>query len=146
MNYANILGWVKGNEEAARFLECWMSVIEIWDDLVDKDKPVTDTEINSAFFSALINIPRNGFYQANFARLNTIMESVITDWHTANALEATKDEVMLRTSYVMRCGAYAVISMCAAIVGGPEWGRAVNTELRSQPSEWAAYSAKHQVQ
>lgn len=146
MNADKVMGWMKGNQDAARFVLALHQIVDTWDDLIDKDKSVSDSDIHAAFTGALIEIPRNPFYQANFMRLNPVIEAAIADWHTANALEDKKDEANLREAYVLRCSGYSVAVMCAAVVGGDEWAKKVNLELRSQPSEWTAYAAKHGVQ
>lgn len=145
MNYQTFLEWMKGDTAAAQFVVNLHGIFEIWDDLIDKDKPVSDANINAAFMGALVILPRNPFYQAHFTLLNPLVESAILDWHTANALEAKKDEASLREAYVIRCSFYVVPVMCARIIGGQEWAQSVNLSLRSQPSEWPAYAAKHGV-
>ena len=33
-----------------------------WDDLVDKDKPVSEADINGAFVALMVHVPANPFY------------------------------------------------------------------------------------
>ncbi len=136
---------VKGNAEAEQFLLGVHRVVELWDDLIDKDKPASDADINAAFYHALIVLPRNPFYQANFALLNSIFESAILDWHTANALETKKDEQSLRISHVLRCSIQNLTIMAARIVGGVDWAIKISLAICSAGTDWPDYAAKHGV-
>lgn len=135
--------FVRGDEQAYEFLMSIHRIVDTWDDLIDKDKPISDDEINNAFHMALIGIPRNPFYRANFALLNPLLESAIVDWHTANVLEKRGDEVSLREAYVIRCSIYTLDIMSARILGGNDWALAVSLEIRSFGNEWPLYAAKH---
>jgi hypothetical protein len=132
--------WLRGNADAITFIRQIHEIAEVWDDLIDKDKPVCDSAINGAFYRALIGLPRNAFYREHFALLNPVMEAAILDWFTANDLEHRREGDDLHTAYVLRCGAQALTVMAARIIGGVEWARRVNLELRSQGDTWAEYS------
>lgn len=136
---------VRGDMEALAFIEALHQIVDLWDDLIDRDKCVSDEEISLAFTNALISLPRNSFYVRHFSLLNPLIDAGITDWHTANALEATKDEINLREAYVLRCSLLTVTIMVAKIIGGPEWARQISFELRTLGDEWPAYSTKHGV-
>lgn len=133
--------WLKGHSEAIRFVLEIHQAIELWDDLIDKDKPITHDTINAAFFGLLVSIPRNGFYQQHFSRLSPLIENAIFDWHAANEMEARKAPSDLQTAYGLKCSGLALTTMCASIIGGPEWARDVNLELRSLGESWVEYSA-----
>lgn len=131
--------WLMGNASAIAFITAVHQVVEVWDDLIDKD-PVTPSEINAAFYTLFVTIPRNGFYQEHFALLSPIIETAIMDWHTANELEARKEQ--LETAFGLRCAGQALTVMCARIIGGVEWARKVNMELRTSGETFAAYAAE----
>ncbi len=134
----------RGDASAAEFLTALHQVVDLWDDLIDKDRPVSSDAINTAFYDLLVTLPRNAFYQRNFALLNPLIESAIIDWHTANALEASKQS--MQTAYGLRCSGQAVSIMVARIVGGPSFAENIALELRSAGDTWADYAAKHGVQ
>jgi len=114
----------KGNEWAVRLIDDLFAVWHIWDDLIDKDKPVSDEQINQAFILAFVNIPRNVFYQTHFSILNPIMENVIINWLASVKLENGNNQLDiafdLRNSYVN------MVTACANIIGGPEWAAQVS--------------------
>lgn len=135
-----IAGFVKGDADALAFLLDVHSIVEAWDDLIDRDKAVADAAINSAFYTALITLPRNPFYARNFSLLNPVFEAAIMDWHTANSLEA--QGVNLQMSYALRCGVQMLTVMAARIIGGVEWAKQVGVELRAMGDTYAEYSAQ----
>lgn len=144
MTMADVLPrMMNGNQHAIAFNNALYAIVELWDDLIDKD-PTTPADINGAFYAALITLPRNPFYQQHFATLNPVLEAAILDWFTANELEKQGGE-HLRTSYILRCGIHAVTTMCARIIGGVDWANKVNLELRTIGDSWAEYSSEFGV-
>ena len=65
------------NRDAALFVAMVFRVFHAWDDLIDRDVPLADEEINIAFYLAMVQIPRNPFYRANFAELSPIVSQAI---------------------------------------------------------------------
>lgn len=117
----------KHNEDAALFIDELIAIWHIWDDLIDKDKPLTDADINKAFLGALVTLPRNKFYHDYFGILSPIMENAFINWLGSNKLEASKGDLSiafdLRNSYVN------IITACAHIIGGPNWAQDVAIEV-----------------
>lgn len=138
MNFLDLLG----NEDAAALNADLYQIVEMWDDLIDKDAATPDAGINAAFYTALIKLPRNAFYQRHFALLSPILESAILDWYAANALEKRRTGDDLRTSFILRCGVQAFTVMCARIIGGVDFACSVNLQLRSAGDSWAEYAAE----
>jgi hypothetical protein len=113
----------KHNEDASLFIDELFSILHVWDDLIDKDKPLADETINKAFMSVFIGLPKNRFYQTYFVILNPIMENAFINWIGSNTLEQSKDDLTiafdLRNSYVN------IVTACANIIGGPTWAQEV---------------------
>lgn len=116
--------------------------MELWDDLIDKD-PASDERVNNAFYLALVTLPRNPFYRENFALLNPLMESAVFDWWTANEYETEKKH--LHTAYMLKTGIHTIITMSARIIGGAEWAKQVNSDMRSLGETWEQYSKEFGV-
>ncbi len=53
----------KGNQEAVDYVLMVARVVDVWDNLIDRDVPVSDEAINDAFWLLMVEIPRNGFYR-----------------------------------------------------------------------------------
>lgn len=120
--------YFKGNESAVNFIVDLFASWHIWDDLIDKDKPLSDENINQAFFIAFIQLPRNSFYQANFNTLNPLLESSFVNWFSANKLEKNKEN--LDAAYALRNINLSIIVACAQIIGGIEWATEVAIDVQ----------------
>lgn len=138
MNFPELVAkWLKGHREAIALVLMVHDIVEIWDDLIDQDKPISPDDINRVFRTALIELPRNRFYQDHFAELNTLIESAIFDWHTANQFEKNREH--LETAFGLRCTIQSVTVICARIVGGNVWAQGVSNEIRSVGESYAEY-------
>lgn len=105
-----------GHEDAEAFLTAMVGVLHIWDDLIDKDKPITDDMVNAAFWDALITLPRNTFYMRHFGDLNPILVTAIMSWKTANGFE--HEEKDLDIAFIIRSAYVDLILMTALLCGG----------------------------
>lgn len=111
----------KGHPDAIRFLEDITDILHVWDDLVDKDKPLTDDQINQTMWKVLIDLPRNTFYAANFASLNTLLATAIVNWEVATRMErdpSGPDD--LHIAFILRSSYIDLVLGVALIVGGRE--------------------------
>ena len=126
-----VRGYFKGNESAVSFIEDFFAAWHIWDDLIDKDKSITDEAINQAFINVFIKLPRNTFYQIHFGILNPLMENAFINWFAANKLEQSKQN--LETAYELRNTYLNIVITCANIIGGPrEMHKAVCAECKKE--------------
>ena len=48
-----LLRWMKGDKLAVEYIEIICDVAHKWDDLIDKDKVLSDDDINKLFFDIL---------------------------------------------------------------------------------------------
>jgi hypothetical protein len=123
MEHPIVLEAVQNNHEAATFLRHIANILHTWDDLVDQDEPVSDTQIHDCFWLALVELPRNGFYLRNFANLNPILVQAIVNWRAANEIErdeeASQDELI--TAFIIRSAYVDLLTMSANIIGGVDW-------------------------
>lgn len=138
-------GWFRGDADAVNLVLILHSIVETWDDLIDQDKPISSAQISTAFHNALITLPRNAFYQRNFARLNPLIEAAIVDWLSANEFERSHDAQKITMAYGLRYTLYSVTALIAAIIGGLEWATTVNMEFRALAEPWSAYAREHGV-
>lgn len=120
----------RGNRSAEEFLALICDVAHTWDDLIDKDVTVDDPTIHDAFYSALVLLPRNEFYRANFELLYPLVVSSIDNWRVANILETTDDEGDKRIAFISRSSYANVALQVAHLIGGPHWAAEVGPELR----------------
>jgi hypothetical protein len=122
--------FLRGNIEAVQFVVRVFRALHIWDDLIDRDKALTDDEINSVFWDLLVVLPTDPFYIRNIALLNSTLVNAIINWHIANKLEREGDEKDKSVAFVLR-GAYIdILSAAAFIVGGMQWVQEVGPAIR----------------
>ena len=124
-----ILHCLKGNESAVQFCQDIFSISQIWDDLVDRDNPVENVQINRMMWKALIEIPRNAFFYQNSLVLTQTLEIVMADWLDANELEKGNDDDR-DIAFVLRDSAGTIVIQCARIIGGYDWMREVSPYVR----------------
>jgi hypothetical protein len=86
------LEWFGGNTDALAMYDLFKELAHIWDDLVDKDKPVSEDAINKAFLICLVYLPSNPFYQYIQKDILPMWITVVSSYQTANFFEKTKDE------------------------------------------------------
>lgn len=125
--------WLNGDQQAIAFCYEVVAVAHVWDDLIDKDKPVEDKAINDVFFAVLLKMPSNPFYRQYQDQLRPIMMSAIAQWQTANILEKGDDNDKDK-AFVLRASIFHIIQFCAIIIGGMQWGVDVGAEI------WRYYS------
>lgn len=119
-----------GSTEAVQFVVRVFRVLHVWDDLIDRDKALTDDEINSVFWDLLVVLPTDPFYVRNIALLNSTLVNAIVNWHIANKLEREGDDKDKSIAFILR-GAYIdLLSAAAFIVGGMRWAQEVGPAIR----------------
>ena len=131
----------RGDADAAHFMLMMARVMHLWDDLIDKDKPVEDAEVNVAFQLALVDIPRNPFYARNFTSLNTLVQTAITNWHVATRMEREGKDYEYTIAFILRSSYMDLFTHVAQIVGGPQWAveMAHKTRLLTHDETYAGY-------
>jgi hypothetical protein len=117
----------KGNVSARDFLFMFFRMCHLWDDLIDKDKPRPDADINRAFWTALVEIPRNRYYREFQSEIQPLMAVSIQEWYVANELEAGNRKDI---AYTLRCSIVSLIHQAAEICGGYDWANSVGEEIR----------------
>lgn len=136
MNEQALLNKVlKGDEEAINLMNDLAMVSQVWDDLIDRDKPVDNRMINEAFLALLYCLPRNDFYTQNITELQPVIDSAMIDWFTANELEQCKgseiwDSHEKPMAWCLRDSLASVLICCAKIIGGMDWAISVSLEIR----------------
>ena len=117
-------------------------IADVWDNLIDGDKPVSSGKINQAFRWLAVDIPRNPFFRAYSDTLLPVIESGILNWMIANRMEEDAGNTRaLEIAHVIRYSIADVLLIVARICGGAEWAIEVGPELRmrSQRSDFKEY-------
>lgn len=127
--------WFQGNVHAMSLGIMLLDVAHVWDDLIDKEA-VPDSAVNGAFCALLLDLPRNPFWQENWAMLLGALEGAYLMWSAANVLEQGQERADLEKAFVLRAGIYQVFTVIARVIGGREWAAQVAPEI------WRAYGER----
>lgn len=123
------LEWFGGNQDALNMYHMFVDLAHVWDDLVDKDKPVTEDAINNAFLICLLYLPANPFYQQIQAAVMPMWLTVVSAYQTANKFEQDKDEHGLEIAHTLRYAAGNIIAYAVHVCVGPEKAKEVLPEM-----------------
>ena len=120
--------WVR-DENALRFFLDLSHFVEIYDDLVDQDKPISTADINSALFAVLCYMPSNPFFLQHRLTLTPLIFTSINAWADANEFQGgTISEKAL--AYGLKGGGVEVLLSIISITRGVEYMRSVSAEIR----------------
>ena len=120
--------WV-GDPEALRFIVMFGDTCELFDDIIDRDKDITDAHAVRVLFAVLTELPFNRFFEAYKHQLVPIIITGINAWLDANELEKGSEHEQV-FAYVLRDWYVELISFIIYVLRGPEYLRAVSMEIR----------------
>jgi len=106
-------------------------MLDVWDDLVDRDKPVSDDMISTAFKTALFALPMNPFYRRHFDVLMPIMVTAQRNWEVATTLERLGRPEDTLTAFILRSSYVDVLVACVELAHGPHAAKEAAFLLRS---------------
>ena len=112
--------WFGGNQDAVSLFDMLVDLAHTWDDLVDKDKDVTEVAINNAFMICLVYLPMNPFYQLIQRDVMPLWITVVSAYQTANHYERAKDEHGVEIAHTLRYAAGQIIAYAVHVCVGPE--------------------------
>lgn len=143
-SYEKLLHLMAGNVDAVQFLLDIARCSHVYDDLIDKDKPIPDEAVHDLVWTMLISMPLNPFYAANHAALRPVLITAILNWRAANEMEASSDAEELRIAHVLRYSLADLILLCMVLTGGPAHAarNAKLAALISREDTWANYFAE----
>jgi len=113
-----------GNDAAVDLALMIFEVAQVWDDLIDRDHPISDESINRAFRYLIYDIPMNPIMSKE---LTVILLSCYNQWTAANSIEKCGED--LHKSYMLRASIYQIFQHIAAIVGGLDYGTKVSVDI-----------------
>lgn len=115
-----LLEWVNGNEAAAALCNDMLFIVHLWDDLIDKDRPRTDDEVNAAFHKAIVGIHLNPFFEAHRGMFLPLLLSASLQYQHANRMERSGHKGQAIFAYGMRNALLHMIGLCVHLTGGDE--------------------------
>jgi hypothetical protein len=123
------LEWFGGNQDALNMFRMFVDMSHTWDDLVDKDKDVSESEINNAFLIALVYLQANPFYRSIQEQVWPMWMTVVTAYETANTFEREKDPHGIEIAHSLRYAAGHIIAYAVQVCVGPEKAKDILPEV-----------------
>jgi len=121
--------WFGGNKDALNMYRMLVDLVQIWDDLVDKDKEVAEEEINHAFLTALAYMPANPFYLSIQKDILPMWIAALSAYQVANKFERDRDEIGLEISHNLRFAAGHVVAYMVHKCVGPQKAQEIMPEV-----------------
>lgn len=135
-NESAFLHQVLPNSPAAvAFCETLFRTTHVIDDLIDKDRPVSDEAIFRAFWDCLFELPLNPFYRQHEPYLRPIVANGFQDWWDSVKLERAGDRHGRTVAFILRDNLTSVVVQCAYLIGGYEWMQRVAEPIRRHAHE-----------
>lgn len=120
--------WI-GDPHAINFILAFADACELFDDLIDKDKPIADDHVVRVLFSLITELPLNPFFDHYKHQLIPILVTGINAWLDANELEkGTENDRVF--AYVLRDWYMEFVSFVIYLARGREYMREVSMDVR----------------
>lgn len=107
-----------GNADAYRFMWTFWNFSHVYDDLVDRDKPVTVEQAAKAAAELIQELTVNPFYVQNALYLLPHLVGVFNRWADGEEWERSEEPVKQLASHVVKCGDIDLYLTVAYLVGG----------------------------
>lgn len=120
MSLARLRAAFQDDEAAVQLLLLIREISHTWDDLIDKDKPVTADQVHRAFWIAIVGLRANPFYVRHEAVLLPILEAGIFNYIASCTLEKTPGHPR-QVAHTARYAAGDVALVMARLIGGIDW-------------------------
>lgn len=115
---------------AVQFIVQFSDACELFDDLIDKDKPIADDHVTRVLFVLLTEMPMNPFFDRHKASLVPVIVTGINAWLDANTLEkGTQNDRVF--AYVLRDWYAELIAFVIYLTRGREYLREVSMDVRN---------------
>jgi hypothetical protein len=123
------LAFFGGNVDAFNMYRMFIDLSHVWDDMVDKDKELTEDRINNAFLICLVYLPMNPFYQQIQRDIMPMWISVVSAFQTGNKFERDKDEHGIEIAHNLRYAAGHILAYAVHVCVGPEKAKEILPDL-----------------
>jgi len=120
----------KGDAHAISFLATIMDAVEIWDDLIDKDKPVADANIHRVFINLMFWMPQNQFFNTHKNYLLPIIMTCINAWMDSDALKSLAGVRDRQAAWWLKQMGVELYGSVAFLMGGFDHMREISLQAR----------------
>ena len=126
---AKLAEWVDDAAAVAWFLD-YCQFCEVIDDLVDRDKPVLESDVVNLLFTAFVELPSNAFFLHYGGTLAPVIVAGINAWLDSNVYERGTTVNDRIRAYMLRDRYMEVLSTVIYLLHGPERMRELSMEIR----------------
>ena len=123
------LEWFGGNVDAFNMYRMFIDLSHTWDDMVDKDKELTEDQTNNAFLICLVYLPSNPFYQLIQRDIMPMWVSVVAAFQAGNKFEREKDEHGIEIAHNLRYAAGHILAYAVHVCVGAEKAKEIVPKL-----------------
>lgn len=119
----------KNDQNAINLAVSLWDVCQFWDDLIDRDKTLTDHEINRCMLLAMVEIPKNPIY-LTMPELPYHIYNVFLRWRDSTEMEKDLQPNDREKCYMLRAGVYDLFVLIAAHLYGDDWAKEIGVYVR----------------
>lgn len=109
------------NAEAMRFGKTFVAFCHVLDDVIDRDKNLTDENLISTTLSMMLELTLNPFFVQNRMLLLPLIVQSFNAWLDANTFEKSEDVKVRRSADTLKGFYHEVVFHLAYLTGG--WNR-----------------------
>ena len=121
--------WLQ-NDHAVNFVIDFSDACELFDDLIDKDKPIGDDDVVRVLFCVLTELPLNPFFDQWKRQLIPVIITGINAWLDSNTLERSGNGNDKVFAYVLRDWYFELLAFVIYLARGRDYMREVSMEVR----------------
>jgi hypothetical protein len=129
MNTDGKLEWFGGNQDALNMYRAFVDLAHAWDDLVDKDKELSEAKINQAFLTCLVYLPANPFYRSIQEQILPMWLMVVSAYEVANKFEHDKDQHGIEIAHSLRYASGHIVAYAISVCVGSEKAKEILPEV-----------------
>jgi hypothetical protein len=122
--------WLLNNQSAYEWLDMMMEAVEFTDDLIDKDKEISQERVLNNMTALMIRLPNNEFYLANRTYLTPFVVQAYFAYRDSEKLKGSEDERHKRLAFQLRDYSAEFYHAAAFCVGGWKHLEKISTEMR----------------
>jgi hypothetical protein len=104
--------------------------LRVYDNLIDKDKPVTETEIDQVFPDLMFDLSKNKFFRAYRDVLEAQIFVSWNAWKDANEFQKSDNPAKIQCAWFIRNYCNELVPLCAWLIGGRNHARKISIKLR----------------
>jgi hypothetical protein len=129
MNDVGKLEWFGGNQDALNMYRALVDLAHAWDDLVDKDKELSEAKINQTFLTCLVYLPANPFYRSIQDQILPMWLMVVSAYEVANKFEQDKDPHGIEIAHSLRYASGHIVAYAITVCVGAEKAKEILPEV-----------------